>query len=353
MPIHQRPEIERVPPVVHGGFHSEHQTDWLDFSSNVNPFGPSPRIWEAMAHAPVGRHPDPRATRLRLALAAREDVDPERLLVGNGSVELIYNLAAAYLAPGDRVLVVAPTFGEYAAASAIMGAHVVEWRTRPEDDFALNLEGLLEQVRTSNPRALFLCNPNNPTGQYVPRQEIQTLLDACPDTLVVLDQAFIRFVDEPWDVRPLLDAPNLLLLRSLTKDYALTGLRVGYALAAASVIAAIEKVQPPWSVNIMAEVATLAALDDEEHLTHSLAALARAKSALVQELARLRMRVVPSAANYLLVEVPSAVDFARRLREHKIVVRDGTSFGLPQFVRIAVRKPEENARLIAAIRELV
>ncbi len=352
MSIQPRPEIERVPPVTHGGFHSDHATDWLDFSSNVNPFGPSPCIWDAMRAAPIGQHPDPRATPLREVLAEIENVSARRLIVGNGSVQLIYHLAVAYLRAGDRVLVAAPTFGEYAAAAAIMGAQVVFYRARPEDDFEIDLDALLAEARACNPRLIFLCNPNNPTGKYLPREIIEKILQACPDTLLVLDEAFIRFVAGAWSSRELLGFDNLLVLRSLTKDYALTGLRVGYAIGSPAVIQTAEKVQPPWSVNTLAQVAAIAALRDEKHLRDSLAALARAKDKFDRDLDQLGWRVTPSATNFFLMQAPSASELARQLRERKIVVRDCTSFGLPTFVRIAARKPEENAQLVSALGKL-
>ncbi len=350
MPPRPRPEIESIAPVVHGGFHAEHATDWLDFSSNVNPFGPSPKIWEALRAVPIDRHPDPRATPVRAAIAQTEQVDAAHVIVGNGSVELIYQLAVAYLRAGDRVLIGSPTFGEYAAASAIMGAEICAWRTHAENNFALDLDALIAHARALQPRLLFLCNPNNPTGVYLARAAVEKILRAVPDTLVVLDAAFVRFVADAWQPRDLLACDNVVVLRSLTKDYALTGLRVGYALAAPAIIAALAQVQPPWSVNALAQAATLAALDDETHVRASLAALARAKNELARELANLGFRLIPSPTNYFLMHVLNASAFARDLRAHKIVVRDGTSWGLPAFVRIAARTPAENARLVAAVR---
>ncbi len=305
-----------------------------------------------MCKAPIGRHPDPRATPLRHVLAEIENVSAQRVLVGNGSVELIYHLAVAYLRAGDRVLVVAPTFGEYAAAAAIMGAEVAIWQARFEDDFAVNLDVLLEMAHACNPRLMFLCNPNNPTGKYLSESVIEAILRACPNTLLVLDEAFVRFVREPWDARRLLDFENLLILRSLTKDYALTGLRVGYAMGSQTVIDAIEKVQPPWSVNTLAQAATIAALQDEKHLRDSLAALAHAKDNLVNDLMRLGFKTISSKTNFFLMPVPSASELAVQLREQNVLVRDCTSFGLPNFVRVAARKPEENARLLSALRQL-
>jgi histidinol-phosphate aminotransferase len=348
MSIRPRPALQRLAPVAHGGFHSTHADDWIDFSSNVNPYGPSPRVWDALRNVPIGRHPDPRATPLRHTLAERHGVDARQLIVGNGSIELIYHLAVAYLRTNDRVLIVAPTFGEYAAAATMMGAHIVEHRTRPENDFAMDVDSLVAQARAVRPRVFFICNPNNPTGTYLARDDIEKILRACDSTLVVLDEAFVRFVANAWDARTL-RYDNLLILRSLTKDYALTGLRVGYALASAAIIESLEQVQPPWSVNAFAQAATLAALADEQHLRDSLAALARAKIALVNDLTQLGLRVVPSTTHFFLVQVESAAEFARQLRARKIVVRDGTLWGLPNFVRIATRTPAENARLVEAI----
>jgi len=350
--LQPRSVLQRLAPVVHGGFHHTHANDWLDFSSNVNPYGPSPRVWDALRNVPIGRHPDPRATPLRDALAERHGVDARHLIVGNGSIELIYHLAVAYLRTNDRVLIVAPTFGEYAAAATMMGARIVEYRTRPENDFVIDVNALVAQARAVRPRMLFVCNPNNPTGTYLARDDIEKILRACDSTLVVLDEAFVRFVANAWDARTL-RYDNLLILRSLTKDYALTGLRVGYALASAAIIEALEKVQPPWSVNAFAQAATLAALDDEQHLRDSLAALARAKIALVNDVTQLGLRVVPSTTHFFLVQVESAAEFAQQLRARKIVVRDGTSWGLPDFVRIATRTPAENARLVQALQDIL
>ncbi len=357
MLIRPRPEVERITTIPHGGFESGRPPGLLDFSANVNPFGPSPRIWEAMREVPIDQHPDPRAAPLRNLLAEIEGLDARQILVGNGAVDLIYQVAVAYLRAGDRVLIVQPTFGEYANAAAIMGAEIVALDTRVGAQHAvplheINLDALQKVARESNPRVIFLCNPNNPTGTYLECQAIEQLRRACPDTLVVLDQVFVRFVADAWSSREWLPFDNLILLRSLTKDYALTGLRVGYAMASTNTIAALEKVQPPWSVNALAQAAAMAALRDEDHLRTSLAALARAKEDLVRDLTQLGMTVFPSRVHFFLMHVGSAFEFTQRLLERQILVRDGTSFGLPEFVRIAARRPSENARLVEAIAQM-
>lgn len=353
MPILPRSEIEQIPYVPHGGFATAHAAEnVLDFSANVNPSGPSPHVWEAMRTVPLEQHPDPCATPLRHLLAEVNGVTPAELLVGNGSVELIYHLAVAYLRTGDPVLIVTPTFGEYAAAAAVMGAAVQTWPTHPADDFALDITALLHQVQTTRPRMLFICNPNNPTGTYLDREGIEQLLVSCPDTLLVLDEAFVRFVTYAWPAVDLLAHGNLVILRSLTKDYALTGLRVGYALAHPSVIAALAKVQPPWSVNALAQAAAIAALRDEEHLRVTLAKLARAKAGLIHDLTQISLWPRPSRVHFFLLPVPSAAEWSQQLLARQVLVRDCSSFGLPTFIRIAPRQDAENARLVAALAEI-
>ncbi len=352
MTIQPRPEIERIQNVEHGGYDSARAPDLLDFSSNVNPYGPSPRIWDAIRTVPIAQHPDPHAAPLRRVLADMEELDEHNLIVGNGSMDLIYRAALAYVRAGDAALIVEPTFGEYARAASIMGAEIVRWCARSEQNFQVNIAALTRRARTTRPRIIFFCNPNNPTGTFIQRDQVVRLLRDANDSLLILDEAFVRFVDHGSDSRGLLAFDNVLIVRSLTKDYALMGLRVGYAMAKPAIIAALEKVQPPWSVNALAQAAAVAALRDQKHLHDSLVALARAKNNLVNDLAQLGFVIVPSRVHFFLMQVDSATEFTRRLLERKILVRDCTSFGLPTFVRIATRRPEENARLLAAIEEM-
>lgn len=346
-----RSELERVPAVPHGGHHSGLPPgELLDFSANINPYGPSPRIWPAMQTVDIACHPDPRATPLRQALAAHNGIDPAALLVGNGAADLIYQLATAYIRTGDRVVIVTPTFGEYAAAATMMGAEVIShWLRHAPEGFCLDIERLIHDVQRHQPRLLFLCSPNNPTGTYYDRTLVAALLDAAPGTLLVLDEAFVNFVATPWWAIDLLEHPNLLILRSMTKDYALTGLRVGYAIAAPEIIAALEKVQPPWAVNALAQAATLAALEDTEHLRVTLARIRQTSSDLHVGLIAAGFAPLSSAVHFCLAPVSSAAAWKAALLRHRILVRDCTSFGLPQQIRIATRHPADNAHLLAAL----
>jgi len=355
-----RPEVQRLRPAVHGGpDYAElcrlglSPGDVLDFSASTNAYGPPPGVVEAMAMADVTRYPDRHAIALREAIAEREGVSCAEVLVGNGAAQLIWLVAMAYLRPGDVAFVVGPTFGEYRVAAQLMGAHVVEWRADESSDFVPDLSALEVALKESGPRLVWLCNPNNPTGVYLGAEAVARLHAAALGALWVIDEAYRPFVADAWPSVHLIAKGGVVLLRSLTKDHALPGVRLGYALAAPSVIEALARVQPPWSVSAMAQAAGLVALQDRRHVAHTIGILRAEAAALRDALRAQGWRVVPSATHFCLVEVGDArIVRDRLLREHRIQVRDCTSFGLPRFVRVAARRPEENERLLSAMEAL-
>lgn len=324
----------------------------LDFSVNSNPYGPSPAVREAVARVPLDCYPDREALALRRALAERLDVLPARIVVGNGTAELIWLVAFAFLQPMDRVLVAGPTFGEYCRAASLMGAQVQTWIARPEQEFATDPEEVEQRIRETRPRMVFVCNPNNPTGTIVPPEAMAAWAYAYPGTLFVIDEAYLAFAPGLKSALSL-GADNILVLRSMTKDYALAGLRLGYAVGHGPIIAALSRVRPAWNVNALAQAAGLAALGDEAHRRQSLQALAQAREELVTGMAELGLPPLPSATHFFLVRVEDGAAFRRTLLRQGILVRDCASFGLPAYVRIATRRPEENARLLEAIRTIL
>ncbi|MBI4318841.1 MAG: histidinol-phosphate aminotransferase family protein [Chloroflexi bacterium] len=381
----------------------------VDFSVNTNPLGPSPAVAEALSRVAIPRYPDDEATQLRRLLALRHDVAVDNVVVGNGSVELIRLAALAYVSPGDVVLIFSPTFGEYEVASRIMGGQVLllgsqksrlsgvagecvilsppqadeesrhtgaetlryALRRSPEsfgqgDSFAQSLNGFQESlsfeldvdtalaaISSCSPKVVFLCNPNNPTGTYLAREAVEDVVRAAEGSLVVVDEAYVNFVENAWPSEHLIRRPNVLLLRSMTKDYALTGLRIGYGLAGAQVVDALEKVRPPWNVNAFAQAAAIASLGDGEHLARSRRQVDAAKRFLADELSHLGFVVVPSRANFLLVRVGDATSFRLALLRQGLCVRDCTSFGLPEYVRLGVRTLPECRQLLATVREVL
>ncbi len=354
-----RAHLANLAPVIHGSIGDAElnglglgRDQVIDFSVNSNPFGPSPSAVKAAREAAWSHYPDDHATLLRRALAARNDVDERAVVVGNGSSELIWLIALAFLDPGDAVVTVGPTFGEYARATRIADGIVHEYRANATAGFAVDLTTVIERVEAVDARLVFLCNPNNPTGTLLPADDIRTLAQAVPRATVVVDEAYCPFVDDPPPTTPLLDRGNVVLLRSLTKDCALAGLRLGYALAPGDVCSALDRVRPPWSVNAVAQAAGLAAIRDEAHLERARAEVRQARVYLTAALGELGLRVLPSSANYLLVDVGNAAGVRARLLKHGVCVRDCTSFGLPEYVRIGMRPVTDCQRLVAAFAEI-
>lgn len=324
----------------------------IDFSANLNPFGPPPGIKKAMSQTDITGYPDSRASELRRLLAAKLGVSEENVIVGSGSTELIRLVALAYFGRGDPVLIIEPTFGEYQVACQISGASIIRQR-RADTTFQLDIGETVKLIHKRRPKGIFIDNPNNPTGQYLSLEEFKRLLDAGKDSLVVLDEAYITFVDNVWSSLDLIKGNNLLILRSMTKDYALAGLRLGYGVAGEEIISTMRRICPPWNVNAVAQQAGLVAVVAEGYLRQCQIKLKPAKSYLVAELSRLGLPSVPSAANFLLVKVGSARKFRRELLQRRMLVRDCASFGLPGYVRISPRTLPECRRLVKAVKEVM
>ena len=373
MSLLPRPEIEDVAVCQHGGIDyaelralgiaPEHV---LDFSANLNPFGPPPGVMEVLSGVShelteaISHYPDSEASHLRQCLTEKLGVEVKNILVGNGSMELMRLAALAYFGKGDEVVIIEPTFGEYRIACQIAGASVITQRLVEGNNFQLNIDETVQLLKQHRPKGIFICNPNNPTGRYLSRADFEKILDASLNSLVVLDEAYISFVDSAWCSIDLalhssgaaVERGNLLILRSMTKDYSMAGLRLGYGVASEEVIATLRRICPPWNVNALAQRAAIIAINEEEYCKRCQVEIGEARGYLVAELSNLGLPPLPSEANFFLVEVGDASWFRHELLKRKILVRDCTSFGLPQYVRIAPRTKPECQRLIAAIKEV-
>ena len=333
--------------------------DVIDFSASINPLGPPPKALEAAQSVNLAAYPDPECTKLREAIGAALTVDTGRVLVGNGSTELIHLLARAYLRPGGIAAVFAPTFGEYVAACRTEGVEPIAITPSqsevPKSAFQWDIPAACDRIANLQPAIVFLCNPNNPTGVYLRQQEVRSVAESMQGVgLLVLDEAYVSFVDAPWDAMPLLSLGNVVLLRSMTKDYALTGLRLGYMLAPPSVIERARSYQYSWSVNAPAQAAGIAALSESSHLELGRQAVREGKSFLLQTAESLGIQSAPSTANFLLLKVGRATEIRRKLlTRHGVCVRDCTSFGLPEHIRVGVRQMDDNRRLAAALEQVL
>lgn len=367
MSVRPNSQFDRLKPVSHGAFdHAElarlgmEPEDVVDFSSSINPYGPAPVVERAAREAAIGRYPDRGSQDLRSALAAHTEVDVSNVSVGNGSAELIDHLARAYLSPSDTSLIVGPAFGEYERASRLCGARTIFFdREVSGDEVELSFDELLETVSCERPRVLWLCNPNNPTGDYLRRGFVERLLESMAEVegLLLVDEAYrdLMLWEEPDDLTDLLSGGNLALLRSMTKDHGIAGLRLGYVLAAPPLIQALHVAAPPWNVGAPAQAAGIAALSESatEHLRSSRRRMARDADCLWRELEWLGLQVLPGTANFLLVRVGDGAEMRRALLEKGLQVRDCDSFGLPEYVRISVQRNEECGSLISALEILI
>ncbi len=325
----------------------------LDLSANVAPVPPPRRVMEALRRCSPFAYPDPSYRRLREALGRMVRVGDDYVLPGNGATELIHLICRAFLSPERRVVVLGPTFGEYEWAARLAGACATILRAREEEGFVWSISEVVEHVRAARPRLLFLCNPNNPTGAYLARDDVGALLEALGDGLLVLDEAYLDFVESPWDSLRWVDGGRLIVLRSVTKVFRLPGVRLGYAVGRPDVLDAVAAVQFAWSVNAYAEEAGVAAAESLDHVERVRQAVREAKRRLAAELSALGLRTVVGAANFLMVRVGDARMARLRLLRQGVSVRDCASFGLPAYVRVAVPAVDEVDRVARAFSRAV
>jgi histidinol-phosphate aminotransferase len=326
--------------------------DILDFSVNCNPYGAPPGIKSIIKNTTIDDYPDTESTQLRKALAHKFGLETENILIGNGSTEIIRLIVSAFINSGDKVLILQPTYSDYEIACRIMNAGIRFLPSSAETNFYFNTDTIISQIQHEHPRAIFICNPNNPTGQYLCQDDIARLLQVNPQTLLILDEAYVAFTAHAWASHKLLRAGNLILMRSMTKDYALAGIRIGYALSSVQVISVLNKVKPPWNVSSLAQSCGLYVLQHDQYVNDCGRKIEKAKKYLTGQLHALQYETVPSQTNFFLVKVHSAADFTATLLQENILVRDCTSFGLPNHIRISPRSMPDCERLISTIRRI-
>jgi histidinol-phosphate aminotransferase len=323
----------------------------LDVSTNVSPIGAPPAVARALATLDPAAYPDPRCSALVRRLAQQLDVREDRILCGNGSSELIHLLARVFVRSGQRPVALAPTFGEYYTATELAGGMVYEWRSRAERGFRPVLKNKPDVLRRVTPPLVWLCNPNNPTGVYLDRRDVEFLASTLTGGPLALDEAYVNFLDDPWRSLDLVGNRRVIVLRSMTKDYGLAGLRLGYIVAHQDVIEAMRRLQPPWSVSAAAQLAGLAALDDSGHLPRMRAAVREGKAVLLDGLRDMPLDVFAGSVNFVLIKAGDGGELRARMLRRGVQVRDCASFGLPEYIRIGVRLPEAMRRVLSVLRE--
>ncbi|TCP55788.1 L-threonine O-3-phosphate decarboxylase [Tumebacillus sp. BK434] len=319
---------------------------FLDFSANINPLGPPQLVKQAILRGveSVMHYPDPEASGLHLALAEKTGLPGACILAGNGAAELLFAIFHA-LRP-KRVGLLQPCFAEYAEAA--QEAELVSVYARAEDDFLPVKAELLAVCGEVD--VFVIASPNNPNGRTVPQEWLEELADvlAARGAFLVVDEAFVDFLPE----RRVTLRPNVILLRSLTKFYAIPGLRLGYLLGEQKLVARIKRELPPWSVNVLAQLAGVAGLQDAVFTERTLAWLTEERPFLVAGLQQLGAKVYSGEVNFVLFALPQP-DLAERLGRRGILIRSCADYpGLGDgFYRVAVRTREENLQLLQAVKE--
>lgn len=351
--------------LVHGGdIYSAKQRikgTVLDFSANINPLGMPQSVQQAVCSsiARCVHYPDPLCRALTAALAKETGIPPEWVLFGNGAADLIFRLV--YALKPKKALVLAPTFAEYELALTAAGCNVEHHLLLEENEFQLQ-ESFFSAVAACHPDIVFLCNPNNPTGQPVGKEFLQKLLEAMNNMdrppFLLLDECFNDFLENGEDytmVPQLSNFPNLMVLKAFTKMYAMPGLRLGYSLCSnEEVNRAVSAAGQAWSVSIPAQAAGLQALKEKDFPQKTREYIKTQRAFLRECLEEKGFQVYGSKANYLFFKVPEECNFGQQMEQFGILVRSCANYrGLgEQFYRIAVKNKEENAAFVAALRQI-
>ena len=328
--------------------------DVIKLASNENPLGPSPAALAAMERALQSLHlyPDGNAFYLKRALATRLALEPHQVIFGNGSNEIIEFIGHALMVPDSDVIVSEFCFAVYPIVTRLFGANLV---TVPARDFGHDLPAMLRAM-TPKTRVVFVANPNNPTGTLAAAADLRRFIhEVPPHVLLAMDEAYIEFIDEPCDLLPLVrggKVPNLLLLRTFSKIYGLAGLRLGYGIGHPELIAGLERIRQPFNINALVQAGALAALDDDEHVSRTRRNNGEGLKFFESAFRELNLRFVSSAANFILVHVGDGQRVFAELQKGGIIVRPMGGYQLPEWIRISIGTPEENARCLKALKKV-
>lgn len=324
----------------------------VKLASNENPLGMSARARDAVriALADLARYPDGGAFSLKAALCARFGVKAEQLVIGNGSNDILEIASLAFLGSGRSAVYAQHAFAVYPLATQARGARGIEV---PAKHFGHDLDAMAAAIAPDT-RIVFIANPNNPTGTFIPGSEIEAFLAKVPqDVLVVLDEAYTEYLsaEQRYDAIAWVERfPNLLVSRTFSKAYGLAGLRVGYAIAHPEVADLMNRVRQPFNVSSVALAAAEAALADDEFLAQSAELNRRGMVQLTEAFGALGLEWIPSAGNFVTFKVGDAAGVNRALLQQGVIVRPIAGYGMPHWLRVSIGLPEENERFIAALR---
>ena len=327
----------------------------IKMASNENPLGASPRVVQAIRRCcrNIYRYPDKTSTVLRQKLARQLKVLPDQLMIGNGSNEILECVIKSFVQPADEVIIATPTFPMYKLFSLMMGATV---KQVPLTDFQQDVAAMKDAISPKT-RIVFLSNPHNPAGTYISQSMLEKFLKSVPkEVIVVLDEAYYDFVtarDFPQSV-PLIKAfPNIVIARTFSKAQGLAGLRVGYGVGSCAMIDLLNRFRQPFNVNVLAQTAACAVLDDRVYLEKSRALVRDAKKYFYKVLSQKGISYIPTEANFILIKVGKGKEVYEELLDQGIIVRPMDTHGLHEYIRVSFDTERHNQRFMRALLPLV
>lgn len=328
----------------------------VKLASNESPFGPSKKVLKAINEAAksLNRYPDGSCFYLRKKLAKKLAVDENQLIFGNGSDEIIVMAMRAFISPGDEVIIANPTFLIYEIAANISGAKVV---AVPLKNFRYDLKAM-RQVITPKTKIIFIANPDNPTGTYVTKDEVNEFLKGIPEEIVVyFDEAYYEIVmekDYPDTLSLLKRGENLIISRTFSKAYSLAGLRIGYGISTKENIDLLNRLREPFNVNSLAQAAAIAGLDDKSGILKLRKAIKEGKKYFYDNFKQLGLKYVASAANFVLINLERDSSYiVQGLLKSGVIVRDMSGWGLNNFMRVTIGRKKENQKFIKALKHIL
>ncbi len=359
MKIRTKSSIIRHVPVIHGGRNPSQSTDSqiIDFSSNVSPIGTPFSVKKILKKNidNIKNYPDFSSSTVILSLKKYTQLEKSNLLVGNGAIEILYNFCLAFLSKKTKVLIPIPTFQEYETAAKLNECTISYFKTM---NLSENLDIFISKIPKNG--CVFICNPNNPTGNLLLKNQLLQIIKKAKklSTLVFVDECFIEMVPESNEsiISYVKKYDNLFILRSLTKSFALPGIRIGYAASSKKIINILQKIKIPWSVNSLAQDAANSALKDKSHLTKSNLVIKKELNYLINKIGKLNgFDCNNSCTTFILIKIKKdSTKLQKKLLEQKILVRDCKNFrGLDNHhIRIAVKSHKDNLKLVKALEKI-
>jgi len=327
----------------------------IKLASNENPLGPSPKAVQAIRKSlsEINRYPDSQGFYLKRKLARYSNVEPANLVLGNGSDELIDVVIKTFVEEDENIITADITFLEYEIIAQVNGRRIIKVPLRY---FKYDLESIKKKIDRKT-KLIFIANPNNPTGTYVTKYEIEEFMRDLPDNvLLVMDEAYDTFIDVDDFPNSLkyIKNKNVIVLKTFSKAYGLAGLRIGYAIARPEFTFYLERVRQPFNTNLLAQAAAIAALDDKKFLRKTKKIILQGKGYLYDSLRKLGIAYVPSVANFILIDVGrDGLDVFKDMLKHGLIVRDMKQYGLKNFIRVTIGTKKENERFVRVLKKVL